>query len=341
MGTAPGGRIGTRHPATGRALTAAVACATALLLAGCSGSTTPTATTAGAWSAPVHPGPAGQPSGYAGIYGVSCPTPGFCVAVDGSGDAYRWNGSTWSAPMTAYAGNTMNSVSCSSASFCEALSSQEAVTFDGTAWSAPVAVGPAPTGPDGGQYEVSCVSPTFCGSVNTAGVVTLWDGTSWGHDAVVDQGTATKPVQNISCATPTSCVVVSATGNIATFDGRSWTTRPSPGQSLLHSVSCPTTRFCMAVDLTGHVLVSDGSTWSVGQPVPGAGALTFSVSCPTSTLCRVARSDGSVATWQSGAWGPTRAVLTDGSLASADISCPTTTFCALGDSAGAVATFRG
>ena len=201
-------RHGRRAP---RAVAVALTCAVVLTLAACGGSGGPTAA-GGTWSAVVHPEPSGLPAGGSSIYGVSCPTPSFCAAVDESGAATFWDGSTWSKPAPASPDGTLNSVSCASATFCVALSSQLAVAWNGRTWSAPVAVGPAPTGPTGGQYEVSCVSPEFCASVNTAGVASLFDGTAWGRDAVVDDGTATKPVQNVSCASTKFCVVVSATG---------------------------------------------------------------------------------------------------------------------------------
>ena len=318
---------------------AGAACLVAVALAACGGSGAPAASSA-TWSAAVHPEPKGLPAGYSGIYGVSCPLPSFCAAVDESGDATFWNGATWSTPAPASPNGTLNSVSCTSATFCVALSSQLAVTWNGHSWSAPVAVGPAPTGPTGGRYEVSCVSPTFCASVNTAGVVSLFDGTTWGHDAVVDDGTAAKPVQNVSCASTTFCVVVSATGNIAMFDGTTWSRRTSPSRSPLHSVSCPLATFCMATDLTGNSLIWDGRAWRTGAVVPGAGALTFAVECPTANNCTVARSDGSVATWQDGAWGQPTPVLGGGTLATADVSCSAPSYCALVASSGAVATSR-
>ena len=54
---------------------------------------------------------------------------------------------------------SLNSVSCTSSTFCVALSSQEAVTFDGQTWSAPVAVGPAPTGPPAGSTRSRACPP--------------------------------------------------------------------------------------------------------------------------------------------------------------------------------------
>src|SRR5450756_157801 len=182
---------------TGRWLKRTAVCAALLLAvvtAACGGgSSTPAA--AGLWTV-AHPEPSANPAGYSSIYGVSCTGPSFCAAVDESGDAILWNGSRWSTPQPVMVGNTLGSVSCTSSTFCMALAGQQAVRFNGTTWSMSTAVGPAPSSPTGGQYRVSCTAPTFCASANSAGVVTTYDGTTWGHDTQVDDGTATRPVQD-------------------------------------------------------------------------------------------------------------------------------------------------
>ncbi|HEY4929380.1 MAG TPA: hypothetical protein VIH95_09550 [Acidimicrobiales bacterium] len=310
-----------------------------LATAACGGSSSP-ATASGTWTV-AHPEPSTNLPGYSSIYGVSCTSSSFCQAVDESGNAIGWNGATWSKPRPVTPGNTLDSVSCASPTFCMTLADQRAVVFNGTAWTISSAAGLAPSSPTGGEYRVSCTSPTFCASVNTAGVVTTFNGTTWGHETHVDDGTATKPVQDITCVSPTFCVVVSADGDIAMLTGATWTRNSSPGQSVLHSVSCPTTTFCMALDLTGHALVFDGSMWTMAQSMPGVGSLTYSVSCATASHCAVARSDGSVSVWQSGSWSRPQPVLHDGTQAAARISCPTTTFCALVDSSGSAATYKG
>jgi hypothetical protein len=96
----------------------------------------------------------------------------------------------------------------------------------------------------------------------------------------------------------------------------------------------------MAVDLTGHAIVWDGSTWSAAQAMPDSDTLTFSVSCATASRCLVARSDGSVSVWQSGTWSVPQPVLSDGTVASAEVGCASVSFCAVVDTAGSVATTR-
>jgi hypothetical protein len=74
---------------------------------------------------------------------VSCATASFCVAVDSAGNAYTYNGTSWSAAARIDSSSEPISISCSSASFCvvvaEALSghySDYAVTYS-TAMSSP------------------------------------------------------------------------------------------------------------------------------------------------------------------------------------------------------------
>ena len=201
--------------------------------------------------------------------------------------------------------------------------------------------GPAPTGPTGGQYQVSCTSPTFCASVNTAGVATLFDGTTWGHDALVDDGTAVKPVQNISCASPTFCVVVSATGNIATFNGD----HVDPA-GVARPVAAPLG--VVPHDEVLHGRRPDRATPSCGtgrrgRPPRPCRTRTRSPSrcrAPRPSRCLVARSDGSVSVWQSGTWSAPQPVLSDGTVAAADVSCASASFCAVVDTAGSAATTR-
>ena len=96
---------------------------------------------------------------------VSCPTASFCVAVDGYGNAFTYNGSTWSSPKSIDAGNTLESVSCPTASFCAAVDySGNAFTYNGSTWSSPKSI-------DAGVplYSVSCASASFCAAVDKEG----------------------------------------------------------------------------------------------------------------------------------------------------------------------------
>jgi hypothetical protein len=57
-----------------------------------------------------------------GLSSVSCPTTGFCVAVENSGNALPYDGSTWSSPASIDdSGGGLTSVSCTTAGSCAAV----------------------------------------------------------------------------------------------------------------------------------------------------------------------------------------------------------------------------
>jgi hypothetical protein len=96
---------------------------------------------------------------------LSCPTATFCAAVDGSGNALTYNGTSWTAPTQIDSGNGLASVSCSSATFCVAVDEKgNALTYNGTSWSAPTKIHGV-----GGFRAVSCPSATFCGAAGFGG----------------------------------------------------------------------------------------------------------------------------------------------------------------------------
>jgi len=126
------------------------------------------------------PDPSNPLPDYGSLTGVSCPTPTSCMAVGiyytycallpTFSFAEQWNGSTWSIVPTAKPTNTqLNSVSCSSATYCLAVGStsgnKPAVErWNGSQWSN-VAT-PTPTATSYGPLNgVSCLSATNCTAV--------------------------------------------------------------------------------------------------------------------------------------------------------------------------------
>ena len=74
-----------------------------------------------------------------GLDGLSCPTAGFCVAADATGNVVHLSGGTWSAPTKVvptpvdYAGDG-TSVSCPDDQFCLVLDGDgDYATYQGTA----------------------------------------------------------------------------------------------------------------------------------------------------------------------------------------------------------------
>jgi hypothetical protein len=140
---------------------------------------------AGAASASAQGSPLawGQPSSVdarqGGISSVSCPTTGFCMAVDSSGHAVALNGSTWGTPALV-SPDDLVSVSCPTSGFCVAVDDQgDYFTYNGSAWNGPNSL-------DGSGFTaVSCPSPSFCVAVDYSGNAFAFNGSAWSEQTGV------------------------------------------------------------------------------------------------------------------------------------------------------------
>jgi hypothetical protein len=227
------------------------------------------------------PSPNTSPSTVNELYGDSCPTATFCVAVGYAGQdtlVETWNGSAWSitpspnapAPST---GDELDNVSCTNATFCMAVGYNFLTTvgtplveaWDGSTWTI------VPTPPTGATHTyldaVSCLSPTACtaaGYEDTPAAYTplaeTWNGSAWTVAATVNPaGSTDSEFDAVSCATASFCVAtgyVDVAGNdrtlIETWRGSTWSITPSPNTSTtednyLSSVSCASPTVCSAV----------------------------------------------------------------------------------------------
>jgi hypothetical protein len=144
-------------------------------------------------------------SGY-GLPSMSCPSATFCATIDGSGNAFILNGSTWSAPESIDHNVQLDSVSCVSAEFCVAVDSGgNAFTYNGSAWSAAKSID-SNTALEG----VSCPSTGFCVAVDAKGDALTFNGTAWSPPRSIDSGR--QPVA-VSCPTTSFCMAVDANGD--------------------------------------------------------------------------------------------------------------------------------
>ena len=84
------------------------------------------------------------------------------MAVDSFGNALTFNGSSWSAPASIDPAELF-SVSCPSVSFCAAVGENAAVTYNGSSWSSPVDIDPNTL------ISVSCASSSFCAATDFKG----------------------------------------------------------------------------------------------------------------------------------------------------------------------------
>jgi hypothetical protein len=290
-----------------------------------------TTTTAGpTWSSPMivaHSTPLGA---------VDCPTTTLCLALDGHGNTFRFNGSTWSsAGATAIGTAGTPSLSCVGPTFCvaTAMSANQVALWNGTAFAAPVGL------PAQGLDAVGCATPSFCVTVDNVGDAYYFDGSSWAGRSN-DWGS----VAAISYPTPTFCV--SAGGGISTWNGQSWT-EPQPFglTSSLTGVSCASATYCQVVDNTGQVATFTGTPWTGPQQVPppagsagGSGGVNLTgVSCAAPTFCVAVTSSGAAAVWNGATWS-SRTV--DSGTGLTSVSCPIVAFCMAVDQKGDAVVYR-
>ena len=195
---------------------------------------------------------------------------------------------------------SLDGVSCSSATNCIAVGSQDptntestalAEHWNGSAWALQTAVNPAgDTAVD--LSGVSCPTATFCMAVgfnqpsvgSSTAVAESWNGSTWTLRAPVSPAEAWPSA--VSCTSSTNCEVVGtdSTGTLAEhWNGSTWTTQTSPTPDGLTAVSCLSASFCEATNDSDQAANWNGSTWSLQTTT--SEYLLFSVSCATTTSC--------------------------------------------------------
>ena len=187
------------------------------------------------------------------VNSVSCTTSTFCVAGGYYADVAHhsqsfvstWNGSTWIDQEVAGALNVagdslVNSVSCSTLSFCVAGGSYAAVlgqsqsfvsTWNGSTWSDQELAGALNAGNYSQMNSVSCSSATFCvaggeykdSANHYQSYVSTWNGSTWSDQELAGALNAGGDSQlaSVSCTTSTFCAAggryAAAVGNYQSF----------------------------------------------------------------------------------------------------------------------------
>lgn len=196
------------------------------------------------WAAVATPVPTGAQN--ARLYGVSCVSSTWCIAVGGwsandnmqSGTmSLRWNGTTWTVltttpPPAGSAAPALTGVSCSSSSACTAVGGYGGEDFtsgaiierwNGTTW----ALQSSPT-PASALLSVACPTAVKCVAVGSAwatysALANVWDGTTWtAQTRPASPGATGAQLQGVACLSATSCEAVgqqSASGLKTLADG--------------------------------------------------------------------------------------------------------------------------
>jgi hypothetical protein len=182
-----------------------------------------------AWSVSSSPNHANKPNV---LFGVSCTSSAFCVAVGfvnlgptkgGQGLVETFNGTEWSITASASksAGYYLSGVSCTNPSSCDAAGYHyDAVeetlveNFNGTVWSTSSSPNNGSNG--SGLYGVSCLSSKDCVAVgayeNKVGVsstlVEVLDKSGWSITPSPNGGSSGSGLFGISCISSSFCVAV-------------------------------------------------------------------------------------------------------------------------------------
>jgi len=264
---------------------------------------------------------------------VSCPTASFCMAVDESGNnALRWNGTSWSRPVTIDPGGfkvELTSVSCASGQFCVAVDTLGRVLmWNGWRWSSPQAVDSR----GAGLESVSCPSDQFCVAVDGNGNRIQWNGRYWSGPAHIDDtGTG---IQSVSCASATFCAAGDWGGEVLTFNGKTWSspklvdptnTAETTGGGI-GSMACPTSTFCVGLDWEGGSVTFNGRTWRRDTTFdPGGAESLMEVSCSSASFC-MAVDGGNDLLWNGSKWTSPNSIDVTGDGVE-DVSCGSATSC--------------
>lgn len=302
------------------------------------------------WS--IRPSP--TVGSWSGLFGISCPTVGFCVAVgyESIGAVAQrtlvetYNGRSWSvAPSPSPGVSTKTVKPCSSPTSIKCETVQ-----------------PPADGADRLQ-GVSCASRSACVAVGQTTTVADYpkgqplietnQGSKWSavRSPTVPGG---GDLQALSCPTRTFCVAVGSSGSatlIEVFNGKSWAIVPSPNAStvfysLLSGVSCSSAASCYAVGyfyvskcagLSPLAESSTGRGWTLDSvPTPRGGGELNGISCPTSISCVTAGvsfpgSDGASLAYEAerGTWvaTPSAAVPQSSQPGLAAVSCASAHSC--------------
>ena len=214
--------------------------------------------------------------GHHNLVDVSCPTNGWCMAVDGSGQAINYRGGVWHTPVLVDPGSTshadlghgeFDAVSCPSTTFCMAASSLDGYTiYNGATWST---IQWPPRGIGNTLHAVSCASPTFCDAeVDNSGDQAQWNRGAW-SETTADRSLNVRIGQgpsNVSCApssTAAYCVYVDNYNHYAVYDNGTWVKRGSKlfaASYVKAEVSCYSVDRCVAIDDNGDAITYNGSS---------------------------------------------------------------------------------
>ncbi len=280
----------------------------------------------GTWSGPTNLAGYGQ--------SISCASTDFCMAVDDAGNAYTFNGTSWSGPTLVDGTSFLYSVSCPTNSFCVAGDDVGSVfIYSAGSWSGAINIESAYI------VSVSCSTTTFCIAASDSNVM-IYNGSGWSEPYPHNPIDSPHNIYAVSCTTGSFCVVSDDAGNVLTTTGGYFWSAPNNVSTNALVVSCATSTFCMAHDYFGNVVTYDGTSWS--SPTLASLSLT-ALSCTDNVLtsdgpfCVGVDGAGNEITYTAGAFEAPVSI--DSSTYQDSVSCSSESFCATFDATGNVLTY--
>ena len=267
------------------------------------------------------------------LVSLSCPSAGFCMAADATSNLFTFDGTSWRSspvPETGGASNNDTRVSCASSAFCMATWNTTWSTWNGTEWSAPVAL------PQFSSIgDISCPAAGYCIGIGDSKAY-RFDGTSWTDLGYVFSNPADYQNASISCPTSTFCGAIDGTSEAFLVDG-SWTVPeaadPVGGGVLNAPISCVDNDTCLVVAPgNGNVRVDSPATQSASTSIDANGGLR-ALSCRSATMCVAADRFGYVTRMTDGAWS-TPAMVDPGRSSLTTLSCGSADSCVAMDGSG-------
>ncbi|MBV9593705.1 MAG: hypothetical protein JO147_07925, partial [Actinobacteria bacterium] len=174
-----------------------------------------------------------------GLSDVSCPTTTFCVAIDYSGRASIYDGTSWTTPTAVNPGvSQLMTISCPAAGACVAGADQgQTVDYAAGTWSAPTSVLRATS-----SVVVSCVTSTSCVAANYYGDVATRTAAGWSAP------NALSPLFNgpsaLVCPAADDCQLLDQADWTFRFSGGAWSSPTSLAGSGIRNLSCASSSFC-------------------------------------------------------------------------------------------------
>jgi hypothetical protein len=292
------------------------------------------------------------------------------MAVDNQGNVIRFDGVSWSKPVS-IGTHALTAVSCPSATFCVAAAADNSVRiFRGRSWGEPRVIDTASAGQLDlfgfiGITSLTCPTPTFCMASNVLGDVRSYNGHRWTARRRIESKSLLRldsfvgkaSIVGVSCPSPTFCAAVTAASRAFTWDGTSWSPqtflKPVNEKALdrlsglprIVGISCASSTFCAAIDPAGAVHLYDGLRWSPARTIDAGSAqrgnrdgLT-AVSCPSATFCMAVDDLGRALSYDGASWSGPRTV--DPTLGLSTVSCSSTRFCVALNDLGEAAVYDG